>query len=219
MLIAYTTNAKNAYGGNMPSFAQLSVDTANAAYSDSNGAVIMRLVGTIEVTYTETTFDNALSDVTNGTGVMAAVHTKRDQVGADIVSLFINETDFCGLGWINSDQSTAYTTVYWSCAVGNFSFPHEVGHNFGARHDPYVELDQHAICVGPRLHQADLGVAHDHGLRQSMLGYRRGVVSTPWIFSNPNVSYLGSPMGTAATNDVARVHRDRVATSPPSAPG
>ena len=178
VLIAYTTNAKNAYGGNMPSFAQLSVDTANVAYSASNGAVIMRLVGTIEVTYTETTFDNALSDVTNGTGVMAAVHTKRDQVGADIVSLFINETDFCGLGWINSDQVDRLYDGVLVMRRRQFFLSARGRPQFRSASRPLCRLDQHAICVGPRLHQADLGVAHDHGLRQSMPGYRRSVVST-----------------------------------------
>jgi hypothetical protein len=212
VLIAYTTNAKNAYGGDMPSFAQLSVDTANAAYSASNGGVIMRLVGTIEVTYTETTFDNALNDVTNGTGVMAAVQTKRNQVGADIVSLFINETDFCGVGWLNSPESYAYTTVYWSCAVSNFSFPHEVGHNFGALHDPYVDPTTTPYAWGH-------GYIKPTWEWRTIMAYVNqcqdvGMVSCPRLgyFSNPNVSYLGSPMGTAATNDVARVHRDRVAT-------
>jgi hypothetical protein len=42
-------------------------------------------------------------------------------------------------------------------------------------------------------------------------------------FSNPSISYQGAATGTSSTNDVARVHRDRVSTvaafrSPPPPP-
>jgi peptidyl-Asp metalloendopeptidase len=205
VLIAYTSAARLAYRGDMAAFAQLAVDSANIAYSNSNAGVVLRLVGTTEVAYTESTFDQALTDLTNGTGVMAQVHTARDQTGADVVSLLINNSQFCGEAWVYSTASSAFSTAYWSCAVSNYSFAHELGHNFGAIHDPYVEPSNYPF---PYSH----GYVNGNSWR-TIMAYSTACGGCPRLqyFSNPNVLYQGVPMGSATTHDAARVHRERAA--------
>lgn len=70
----------------------------------------------------------------------ATVAALRDRHQADLVSLIIPSGDFCGLGYENfpveaADAPFGFTVVRGSCALGNFSFAHELGHNLGMRHD------------------------------------------------------------------------------------
>jgi metallopeptidase family M12-like protein/VCBS repeat protein len=211
ILIAYTTNAKNAYGGNIVSLAQLSVDQANTAYNNSNAGVVMRLVGTMEVAYNERGNVAARNDVTNGVGVLAEVHQRRDRLGADLVSLFTAARDWCGYAWINSDQSRAYSSVRYNCAARWYTFAHEIGHNFGARHDTYVDPTNTPYAWGH-------GYVNPNWRFRTVMAYQnqcehvRTLCPRVLYFSNPMVSFNQDVTGTAATNNVALVHRDRVAT-------
>lgn len=58
---------------------------------------------------------------------------------ADIVSLWLNYVGDSGIAFIMSDVTTnfapyAVSVVDWGAAFFNYSFEHEIGHNFGARH-------------------------------------------------------------------------------------
>lgn len=210
VLVPYT-NAVAAAVSNIGALIQLAVDESNQAYAQSNAGVVLRLVGTMQVNYTEYAgtsdpFSNALNDVTNGTGVMAAVHTRRDALGADEVALLISDSTYCGLGWLNSTENLGYVAVAYNCATGYYSFAHEIGHNFGARHDPQVDATTTPYAYAHGFHNGNAW--------RTIMAYGDYCGNCPRLqyFSNPSVLYQGVAMGTSATSDNARVHRERVAT-------
>ena len=92
-----------------------------------------------ELDYVETGgFAAARDDLkTPGDGRLDEVQGLREQTGADIVALLIDNNEACGLAAdILANEATAFAVVNQSCAVDNVSFAHELGHLLGARHDP-----------------------------------------------------------------------------------
>ncbi|MGY6707338.1 MAG: reprolysin-like metallopeptidase, partial [Rhizobiaceae bacterium] len=203
----YTTNAASS-DPNIVSNIQLAVDMANAAYLVSNANVQMRLVGTLMVNYSEAgkTYSAMLNDITNGTGAMSAAHAERDAVGADLVGLFVNSLEYCGLAWLDSTANYAFSVTTRIC-ISNHTFAHEIGHNFGAIHDV-------ANSVGWSTYPYAYGYIHPQNLWRTIQSYGSPCSNCPRIgnFSNPHVNHNGHPTGTVTTHDVARVHRERAAT-------
>jgi len=77
------------------------------------------------------------------------IHSLRDMVGADVVSFWVENGDFCGIAWLMRHVSVrfeknAFSVVSRNCATGYYSFGHEIGHNMGAHHDRYVAPDRGA---------------------------------------------------------------------------
>src|SRR5262249_33644958 len=132
----------------MQSLVTLAVANANTAYANSQIDAQLRLVYSGEVAFVEAPA-NISGDLgklaTNGDGSLDAVHTLRDQYGADVVSLigtgYTSGSGACGIGYLMTNVSTtfassAFTVVDQACAAGNLSLAHEIGHNEGLHHDP-----------------------------------------------------------------------------------
>jgi len=215
-LVVYTPAARMAAGGQdaMEGTVYLAVAETNQSYLNSNINQRLRLAHVEEVSYTET--GNSSTDLTrlqNGSdGFMDDVPTLRNTFAADTVSLITETLDACGLGSFmstvsNSFESRAYSVVKRSCATGNYSFGHELGHNMGADHD--------AANAGG----GTSAYAYDHGFFntsptapatpwRTVMSYQTSPASTRvQYWSNPNVNYPigGDPMGDAATADNHRV--------------
>jgi hypothetical protein len=219
VMIVWDAAAETAAGGAAAtaSLAQAAVDVANAAYLNSGIAQRVRLVWKQAIGYTETSscgtssdaFGCALDALTAGS--IPNVDTLRNTYGADLVSLFIANTAYCGLAWLAPmDAGHGFSVVNGNlCAVSNLSFPHEAGHNMGAHHDPYV------LGPGPCGDGKESG-AYCYSRGYSYLGASS---ATSWrtimaynndcaahvgnctrlpYFSNPNVKYSdGHAMGDA----------------------
>jgi hypothetical protein len=239
VMVVWTPNAVTATPGGATTLAaraQSQIDKSNLVYLNSGIAQRLRLVHTAQVAYTERA-DNtqggcgdyifcALDDITDtNDGRGDAVHGLRTTHGADIVVLFHRDPSpqlaYCGLAWMPTppQANTAaygFATVEVTCSNDGISFPHELGHNMGANHDPYV-LDPDAAdgCTD--------------GLERGAYCYSRGMVSLtgswrtimaytdecfdagrPFPFctpidymSNPKLTLAGRALGTADRNNNA----------------
>jgi hypothetical protein len=190
---ALGTNAINAQ-------CQLAVELTNEAYENSQINARMRLVYRGEVTYNENgTYGDHISHLTDSSdGVMDGVHTLRDTYRADFVSLWVDDTDPCGLsqthgvGHCPADADNAFTVVNWVWAVFRFVLAHEVGHNQGCAHDRENAGTKEGCPFYP----------YSYGWRfegDSMTQWRTIMAYPPGNliqhFSNPDVLSDGQPTG------------------------
>lgn len=207
VMVLYTPASLLASNGidDLTSRINLAVANTNAGYVASGINLTMTLVHVGEANYTEAAtdvHDRALEALTfTDDGEIDEIHALRDQYGADLVAMLIEERTSCGLGWIfNSLPDYGFQVSSWDCVGGgNNTLAHEFGHNQGALHDwgLYVWPDD----------EARTGDAH--GYVDTIEGWRTIMAYNDWencpdhrcgqvnIWSNPDRNYLGDPTGIA----------------------
>jgi Calx-beta domain/FG-GAP-like repeat/Metallo-peptidase family M12B Reprolysin-like len=155
VMVVYTPAALTYKGGTAAMNADIDAEIAqaNTAYLNSNVVQRLRLVYRGPVTYTEVNMDTDLPRLGSaGDGFLDEVPVLRDLYKADFVSMWGMYTDYCGLGFLMADEtasnvaSLGYNIVSGDCVgPGAITFPHELGHNMGLRHEHY----QDTTCLTP----------------------------------------------------------------------
>jgi hypothetical protein len=210
-MIAYSDNTRVALGGANAVAAEIELTTSvtNQVYSRSGIAARYRIVWTGEVNYSET--GNSSTDLSQlgdgGDGVLDGLHTTRDSVNADFCTLWVNALDACGRAYCTVDRDSGYSVVAWSCAAGNFSHPHEIGHNQGCDHnteDGGSGCGEYSYSNGHRF------FANSTGYR-TVMSYNNAAEDYTRIgyFSNPNLTYLGQPLGTSTRDNTRTINNTR----------
>jgi peptidyl-Asp metalloendopeptidase len=202
VLVVYTAAAAGA-SGNITSEIQLAIDETNQSYANSGIAQRVRLVHSEQVVYTETGNSSTDLDRLQGPsdGYIDNVHTLRESYGADVVSLWVESLDACGIGYLMIHVSTsfapnAFSVVARDCATGYYSFGHEMGHNMGAHHDRYASPENGAYSYSH-------GYVYVPDKWRTVMAYNDECSSKGYnckripYWSNPNVSYNGIPTGIA----------------------
>ena len=209
VMVLYTANARIRAGGTVAMRAEVSLAIAatNQAYANNGLAQRLRLVHASEISIVETNDFNA--DL-NKLRTDATVGWLRNAVRADVVSLLVDNgaaAAFCGLGYVLTTNSLAFAPLGFSvvertCASANLSFPHELGHNMGGHHDPFV------IGTDPTLSAYSHGFVDLVGKFRTIMAYNAqcepfNCTRIPY-FSTPNKTFNGRAIGAAATNDNSR---------------
>lgn len=214
VMVVYTKKAKDV-SADINAEIETAILEGNDSYEASGIHHRIRLAHSAQVSYTESgdivTDRDRLRKKSDGH--MDDVHSLRDRYNADVVSLWAKyDESWCGYAYIMDTVSGdfedhAFSAVRHSCAVDNFSFIHEMGHNMSARHDRYVDgtdgkpYDYNHGYVNVtdqwRTIMAYNDKCSDAGKDCDRLGY----------WSNPNVNYGGDAMGVASGNNAADNHR------------
>ena len=204
VLVAYTPQARRA-AGNIHALIRLFMDDTNRFYANSRIRPRIRLVHSYQTEYRQE--HGMLIDLDRLTApedaYMDEVHARRDEHGADLVALLVADyTDTeCGI----AHQYIGYPGVdAWGFSVsaqncGSRTFAHELGHNQGAHHDPVADTNQSF----PYGH----GLCNSRQRWRTVMAYRESGDCEPKAphFSNPDVSYRGTPTGDASVRNNARV--------------
>ncbi len=213
-MIIYSNVAREAAGGTsaIQAECQLAIDRTNESYQNSPISARARLVARYEVTYDEVgIYDNHLDRLTgvNGQGGGApwtTARSNRDANNADFCTLWVDDGEFCGLAWCTSAADRGYSVVTWSCAAGNLSQPHEIGHNQGCDHDP---ANSGSGCAASSYSFGHRFNGNDGVQYRTVMSYAPGT-RIPY-FSNPSQTFQGVATGTA-TRDNERTIEDRKGT-------
>lgn len=216
VMIVYTPQLLTTLGGEpqVRAQAQAAVDAANTSFTNSEMSARFQLVAVLPTTIEEgpavTALGMHLTSLRNDPQVAA----QRTHYGADLVSmLVVDGLRSCGIGYLMQSVGSGFASYGFQvtasdCAVGNLSYAHEHGHNMGMEHDR-----PNSTSPATASFPWSFGHSIDGGYR-TIMAYEDactlGCVRRTY-FSNPNVSYLGSPTGIA---EFADNHRTGNSTTP-----
>ncbi|AJA13246.1 ricin B lectin [Pseudomonas putida S12] len=164
----------------------------------------------VDITYEFAGFiDSAIDEVGKDFGTLLnevqynnpAVNAKRVELRADLVSMYVANSEFCGAGKPSSNKTQGFSAI--NCIT---SLAHEIGHNFGMTHNWDGQSDNyiHGYRYAP-----DGGNLR---FRTQMSANCSPTCPRVPFYSNPRLSYQGQPLGTVAHHDVARAINERRAS-------
>ncbi len=189
----------------------LAIAKTNDAFAASLITARVKLVKIAQTNYDENASsaslvqDDALTALyKEGDGKMDEIHALRDAVGADVVCLALNRSDFAstGLSFLLDDQGNldnsrfAFSILWYPNVTGTNLVPHELGHVFGCAHDREHALTgggAFSFSYGYRFSGADGKQYHD------IMSYPPGIELN--YFSNPKLrapAPADRPLGIAA---------------------
>ena len=205
VLVAYTPTART-LAGNIDALIRLFFDDTNRYYANSLILPRVRLVHSYEVDYRQAD-DGLRTDLDRlrapDDGYMDEIHAKRNQHGADLVALLIGRRKtFCGFANIYyGSEHGGFSVTAQEC--GSYLFAHELGHNLGAHHDPGTNM-LNEVRLGFPYGQ---GFCNRRGNWRTIMSYNFRESCRPRVpyFSNPNISYRGTPTGDEHARHNVRV--------------
>ena len=206
VMIVFSDNAIKALADPV-GLAYLAVAETNAGYARSGVRHRVEMAGNVyasEYRDSGSLRTDLLRLAKTNDGVIDWIHTRRNEQRADLVTLITAGGDACGVGYLNSSASDAFTVVTKNCATGYYSYGHELGHNYGAAHDPAAGRNS----IYPYGH----GFHNLSARLRTVMAYdcSRGCTRVN-MWSGPNNRWNGYIMGNNHESDNVRVLNQRAA--------
>ena len=204
----YYTPAMAAVTPDMEGFTDLAIAETNQGYVNSEiDTTVYRLCmeqATIEEIEDSSDFFYTFFDMK---GTPAELRDTADQT-----TLLALDFSSCGIGRVNGiSAGTTVTIAQKKCAVGYYSFGHEIGHNYGCAHNP--EQSTNNYYPYGHGHLILKGVAST-GYR-SVLAYTASGHSTRVnYYSNPDITFSTTQTQTGVeglSNNARVIHENRFA--------
>ena len=204
LIVYYTPEFRDATA-DIEGFVNQAVAETNQGYANSQIPLVAEVFCTKEARVSDS--DNGvqlLEDFSNSLGTVRALRNS-----ADIAILLVKNSNYCGIAsTIHSIPSgNNYAWVLKGCALGYFTFAHEIGHLFGAGHNRLVYPWNPSFPYG-----------HGSLIPNGLNGYRTIMAySAPTNrlrvnhYSNPDVNYNGIPTGNWKTNNAKVIFNNRFA--------
>jgi hypothetical protein len=177
----------------------------NEAYVNSNVNLRVKIVHYYKTSYSVS--GNTLTDIGNFSNTSndytQELYNLRDSYSADIMILLTGDRYYSGCGRaakIGANKDQAFAVVKNSCGIGYYSFGHEIGHLFGARHIFYNDPSStpytfgHGYCSPDNKWRTTMAYFCEHGWRPRI---------QQW--SNPNINIDGVTTGTESLQFNAKV--------------
>ncbi len=216
LMVAYTPRAIATAGSEeaIRQLIELGVVETNTAFLASRVQTRLRLVEAVRVDYEEGEVEigthlDRLTDPEDG--FLDDLHPLRDLRHADVVTLVGTGTrGGCGIAWLMEGgdnaafEAFAFNYVATPCISPNYTFGHEIGHNLGCRHAP----DDPSLGEGAFDYSFAYKDPNDE-FRTLMAYNCLGGCPRMLRWSNPDVGYDGSPLGTAEQNNARSINEVR----------
>jgi len=205
VMLIYSDDARAAAGGTNAIRAECidAVEVMELTYLSCSVLIRTNIVYLAEVSYNESgrSYQNHLDSlIDTDDGILDGIHSTRNSVEADFVSLIVADDESGGLGRCWSSAADAMSVCNWTVVADNFTLAHEVGHNIGCAHNP-----EDAESCEP----TEYGYGHNFYVpdedmwRHSVMAYsRNGSTRIPY-YSSPDCEYEGVSTGTPDRDNLA----------------
>jgi hypothetical protein len=205
ILVLYTQNAASDTADIKGDIALMMSRFNETLGLNRNFKVTAELAAALPVNYTEAGDMETDLDRLSGKvdGYFGNIRQIRDKYKADLVHMLIRGSgDACGIGWLLDPKRPdsadwGFSLSDRECAMGNYSFIHEIGHNLGLNHDRAVVTnagsDEFNFGYVDIPHQIRTVMAYNDACAAEHVNCRR----LP-VYSTPNLFYKGLPLGKPA---------------------
>ena len=181
------------YTADIDGFIDQMISETNQAYSDSGVKLTVAKhcseLATIEEEYSDD-FEYAVELIEKFESMKSSIADLRGS--ADAAVLLVTNYPVCGLAWFDGiHDGRTFSVVKKDCAVGKYSFGHEVGHNIGLDHN--VESSVNEVYSSGQGHYIEQGSASaDNSYRTIMGVWSKEHKTRVNVYSNPAETFEGT---------------------------